>query len=157
MNANFLMLNELKTNFIKFVPFLKNSTKVLRGLNFSDNLPLSSLSVKSLGVLINDKFSLVNHINNVVSVCYCNLRNLGRIASKLSVKLKIQLIHSMILSHLDYCNALFYGLPDYLLNKFTKVLYAAVHFVFSFKFSQRRCHILPFLKSLHILPINFRS
>ena len=62
----------------------------------------------------------------------------------------------MILSHLDYCNALFYGLPDYLLNKLTKVLYATVHFAFSYKFSQRRCHKLPFLKSLHILPIDFR-
>ena len=157
MNANFLMLNELKTNFVEFAPSLKNSIKVIHGLNLSDNRPLSSSSsVKSLGVLIDDKFSLVNHINNVVSVCYCNLRNLGRIASKLCMKLKIQLIHSMILSHLDYCNALFYGLPGYLLNKLTKVLYAAVRFVFSFKFSQRRCHMLPFLKSLHILPINFR-
>ena len=35
------------------------------------------------------------------------------------------------------------------------MLYATVRFVFSFKFSQRR-HILPFLKSLHIVPINFR-
>ena len=84
-----------------------------------------------------------------------NLRNLGKIASKLSMKLKIQLIHSMILSYLDYCNALFYGLPDYLLNKLTKVLYTAICFVFSYKFSQRH-HMLPFLKSLHILPINFR-
>ena len=94
-----------------------------------------------MGVLIDDKFSLVNHINNIVSACYCNLRNLVRIASKLSMKLKIQLIHSMILSHLDYCNVLFYGVPDYLLNKLTKVLYAAVRFVCSFKFSQRRCHV----------------
>ena len=41
MNANFLMLNELKTNFVEFAPFLKNSIKVIRGLNLSDNLPLS--------------------------------------------------------------------------------------------------------------------
>ena len=121
--------------FVEFALALKNSINVIYGLNLSDNLPLSSSSVKSLGVLIDDKFSLVNHINNVVSVCYCNFRNLGRIASKLSMKLKIQLIHSMILSHLDYCNALFYGLPGCLLNKLTKVLYAAVCFVFSFKFS----------------------
>ena len=84
MNANFLMLNELKTNFVEFVPFFKSCIKVIRGLNFSDNLQLFfSLSVKSLGVPIDDKFSLVNHVNNVVSVCYYNLRNLGRIASKL--------------------------------------------------------------------------
>ena len=146
INANFLMLNKLKTSFVEFVPFLKTSIKVIRGLNFSDNLQFfSSFSVKSLGVLIDDNFSLVNHIDNVVSVRYGNLRNLGRIASKLSIKLKIQLVYSMILSHLNYCNALFYGLPDYLLLKLTKVLYAAVRFVFSFKFSQRRFHTSPFL------------
>ena len=44
-----------------------------------------------------------------------------------------------------------YGLPDCLLNQLTKVLYAAVRFNFSFKFSQRCCHMLPFLKSLHKL------
>ena len=48
----------------------------------------------------------------VVSTCYANLRNLGRIASKLSIDLKIQLIHSMILSHIDFCNALFYNFPE---------------------------------------------
>ena len=130
MNAN-----ELNTNLVEFAAFLKNSIQLIRELNLSDNLPLSSSpSVKSLGVLIDNKFSLANHINNVVSVCYCNLRNLGRIASKLSMKLKIQLIHSMTLSHLDYCNALFYGLPDYLLNKLTEMLYAAVRFVFVLNF-----------------------
>ena len=29
VNANFLMLNELKTNFVEFAPFLKNSIKVI--------------------------------------------------------------------------------------------------------------------------------
>ena len=69
-----------------------------------------------------------------------SLRNLSEIASKLSVKLKIQLVHSMILRHLDYCNALFNGLPDCMLRRLTTVLYAAVRFIFSFKYSQRRYH-----------------
>ena len=32
----------------------------------------------------------------------------------------------MILSHLDYCNALYYHLPVYLLKKLAGVLHAAV-------------------------------
>ena len=92
----------------------------------------------------------------MVSICYSNLRNLGKIASKLSVKLKIQLVHSMILCHLDDCNALFYGLPGCTLRRLTKVLYAAVRFIFSFKYSQRRYHMLPFLKKLHFLPMKYR-
>ena len=39
--------------------------------------------------------------------------------------MKLQLVHSMILSHLDYCNALHYYLPVYLLKKLTGVLHAA--------------------------------
>ena len=102
-------------------------------------------------------------IYQTISIKWClyvtvilNLRNLDDIASKLSVKLQIQFVHSMILFHLDYCNALFYGLPDCMLRRLTKVLYAAVRFILSFKYSQRRYHMLPFLKKLHFLPIKYR-
>ena len=57
---------------------------------------------------------------------HLKLRNLGRIGSKLSHELKLQIVYSIILSHLDYCNALFYHLPVYLLKKLTGVLHAAV-------------------------------
>ena len=62
----------------------------------------------------------------MVSICESNLRNLGKIASKLFVKLKIQFVYSMILCHLDYCNALFHGLPACMLRRLTKVLYAGL-------------------------------
>ena len=114
------------------------------------------MSIKTLGMLFDNKLNLSDHFNKVVSICYSNLRNLGKIASKLFVKLKIQLVHSMILCHLDYCNALFYGLPDSILRRLTKVLYAAVHFIFSFKYSQRRYYMLPFLNKLYFLPIKYR-
>ena len=65
--------------------------------------------VKNLRIVFDDKYIFDEHVNKVVDICYSNIRNLGRIASKLSVQLKIQLVHSMVLSHLDYCNAIFYG------------------------------------------------
>ena len=156
MNANFLLLNEQKTNFVEFVPS-RNVNRVISAINFFETEPLSPcVSIKTLGMLFDNKLNLSDHLNKVVSICYSNLRNLGKIASKLSVKLKIQLVHSMILCHLDYCNALFYGLLDCMLRRLTKVLYAAVRFIFSFKYSQRRYHMLPFLKKLHFLPIKYR-
>ena len=112
--------------------------------------------VKSLGVVLDDGLNFDKHINKVVSVCYLNLRNIGRIASKLSRNLKNQLVHLLILSHIDYCNALLYNLPAYLLHKLTKVLYVAVRFIFGFKCCNMRKHMLPSLKSLHILPVEFR-
>ena len=85
-----------------------------------------------------------------------NLRNIGRIASKLSRNLKIQLVNSLILSLVDYRNALFYNLCAYLLHKLTKVLYAVVRFIFGFKCYDMCKYMLPYLKSLHILPVKFR-
>ena len=61
----------------------------------------------------------------------------------------------MILSHIDYCNALFYNLPEYLLHKLTKILYSAVGFIFGVCGSALRMHMLAYLKSLHFLPVKF--
>ena len=62
----------------------------------------------------------------------------------------------MILSHIDHCNALLYNLPEYLLHKLTKVLYSAVRLIFGLRGSALRMHMLPYLKSLHFLPVKFR-
>ena len=93
-------------------------------------LILPTFYVKNLGVIFDAKLNMKKHVHKVVSTCYANIRNLGRIAPKLSIDLKIELVHSMILSHIDYCYALFYDLPEMLLKKLTKVLYAGVRFIF---------------------------
>ena len=115
-----------------------------------------STAVKNLGVIFDGNLLFDIHVNKVVSVCYNNIRNLGRIGSKLSIPLKTQLVQSMILSHLDYCNAIFYNLPAFLVWKLTKVLYAAVRFVFNMRLSRNRCHLLSHMKKLHFLSIKYR-
>ena len=62
---------------------------------------------------------------------------------------------------LCFMDCLTVGLPKayqrlYAYRRLTKVLYAAVRFIFSFKYSQRRCHVLPHLKKLHFLPTKYR-
>ena len=42
------------------------------------------------------------------------------------------------------------------LHKLTKVLYCAVRFIFGLRGSALRMHMLPYLKSLHFLPVKFR-
>lgn len=158
MTCNFLKLNENKTDVIEILSNRNAEARLISNIMVDDSYSLTMPTnfVKSLGVIFDDRLNFEKHINRVVSVCYTNLRNLGRIASKLSRSLKIQLVHSLILSHIDYCNALFYNLPEYLLHKLTKVLYAAVRFIFGFRGSALRMHMLPYLKCLHILPVKFR-
>ena len=60
-----------------------------------------------------------------------------------------------MLFYIDYCSALFYDLPEYLLRKLTKVLYAAMRFIFGFSGPALCMHMLPYLKHLHFLPVKF--
>ena len=158
MTSNFLKLNESKTKVIEILSNRNIESRIISDIQIDDScsLPMPNDFVKILGVIFDDRLNLEKHINRVVSTCYGNLRNLGRIASKLTKPLKIQLVHSLILSHIDYCNALFYNLPEYLLHKLTKVLYSAVRFIFGLCGSALRKHMLPYLKSLHFLPVKYR-
>ena len=157
MTCNFLKLNESKTKVIEILSNRNIESRIISNIQIDDScsLPMTNAFVKILGVVFDDRLNLEKHINRVVSTCYGNLRNLGRIASKLTKPLKIQLVHSLILSHIDYCNALFYNLPEYLLHKLTKVLYSAVRFIFGLRGSALRKHMLPYLKSVHFYQFSF--
>ena len=82
-----------------------------------------------------------------------SLRNLRRIASQLSQELKIQLVHSCIFSHLDYCNAVLGGISVSQLMTLQKLQNSAVRFIFNLK---KREHIKPYLKKVHFLPVKER-
>ena len=60
------------------------------------------------------------------------------------------MVHTMITSHIDYCNVLLYGLPQSALLYLTKIRKMAARSI-----SQRAKydHISPVLKDLHWLPI----
>ena len=110
MTRNNLKLNKNKTKVIELLPASHNvSARLVTDLYIDPSyaLTLPTSFVKNLGVIFDVKLNMKKHVHKVVTTCYANLRNLGRVASKLSTDLKIQLIHSMILSHIDYCNAFF--------------------------------------------------
>ena len=71
-------------------------------------------------------------------------------------KLRTQLVHSGILSHVNYCNSLYASLPHTQTNKLQKLINASVRFIFNITGKQRLEHITPFSQQLHFLPMNFR-
>ena len=64
------------------------------------------------------------------------------------------MIHSLVISRLDYGNGLLYGVPDKLLDKLQRVQNVAARVVVK---ASRYDHITPILKSLHWLPIRYRT
>ena len=69
-------------------------------------IPLSD-SVKSLGVLLD---SVENFISQISNSCHYQLRRISSTRKYLSTKATVKLVTSLILSRLDYCNALLSGL-----------------------------------------------
>ena len=119
MTCNFLKLNVRKIIVIKVLSNCDAVSIIISDIqiNGSCSTPTPNPFVKSLLVLFDDILNLEKHINGVVCTCYASLRNLGRIASKLLKTLKVQLLHYLTLSRIDYCNSLFYNLPEYLSHK----------------------------------------
>ncbi|KAI2660342.1 RNA-directed DNA polymerase from mobile element jockey [Labeo rohita] len=62
-------------------------------------------------------------------------------------------VHAFISSRLDYCNALYTGLNQSLLNRLQLVQNAAARLLSN---TSKRSHISPVLRSLHWLPVRFR-
>ena len=98
-------------------------------------------------------FNMEDHVTSVCRSCYFHLRNIGSIRQYLDPDTAAQIIHSFITSRLDYCNALLYGLPDYLLLRLKKVQNTAVRIITLCKIEN---HITPHLKNLHWLPVSLR-
>jgi len=64
-----------------------------------------------------------------------------------------QLVHALVISQLDYANALYVELPATLLDRLQRIQNAAVRLIFRLK---RRDHVTPSMKKLHWLPVRQR-
>jgi len=76
-----------------------------------------SPKVRNFGAIFDSNMNMEDHINSVCRSCYAQLRQIGRIRKYLTIDASKQLVTSLVISRLDYCNALLYGVPHTLINK----------------------------------------
>ena len=97
--------------------------------------------------------SLAKQISSSIKFCFVQLRDLRRIRLLKSKIAAIPLANLFIHSRFDYCNSLFYGLPNYSIQHLQKTQNTAARIVTR---SVRSSHITPILKYLHWSPVNYR-
>ena len=97
---------------------LNLSGKVIKSLDLQT--PGSKDSGKSLGILLSNDLSLKRQISSVKQSCYNNLRNLKDIKEFLSPDTKLIHVKCLVLSKLDFCNSLYYNIPQYQINILTR-------------------------------------
>ncbi len=125
--------------------------------NFTFQLGSSTITpsktARNLGVVIDDKLNFLDHIAKTARSCRCALYNIRKIRPFLSEHATQLLVQALVLSRLDYCNALLAGLPANSIKPLQLIQNAVERLIFN---ELKRTHITPLFINLHWLPIAAR-
>ncbi len=125
--------------------------------NFSIQLGSSTITpsrtARNLGVVIDDQLSFTDHIATTARSCRFALYNIRKIRPFLSEQAAQLLVQALVLSRLDYCNALLAGLPACTIKPLQLIQNAAARVVFN---EPKKAHVTPLFIRLHWLPIAAR-
>jgi len=154
LTCNRLTVNPAKTEYL-IIGTPQQRSKLLSSTISFQNLPITpTTSARNLGVIFDLDLSYKKQITSVCQTSYLYIRQLRQIRSTLDTNSAILLANALVSSRLDYCNSLYYGLPDTSINRLQRVQNSLARVVLpSFK---RHDHITPALQKLHWLPVKDR-
>ena len=110
-------------------------------------------SIRNLGSWFDKHMSMSGHVGKMCSKAFRGLYKIRQIRKFLSTNTTKTLIRAFVTSHVDYCNAVLAGIPQYQVQRIQRVLNAAARLIYH---CPRFSHITPVLRSLHWLPVKFR-
>ena len=149
-----LKLNDGKTEIIVIRGNLRNVSVLNFGvMSFGDTQLVPCESTKNLGVVLDSSLSFRSHIDSIVKTCNFHIRNLYTIKNFVNRKNLVTLVHSLIVSKVDYCNSLFIGHPNVILKKIQSVVNRAERLIFNLP---PRVPTTSQLIELHWLPLKAR-
>ncbi len=112
-----------------------------------------SASVRNLGVIFDDQLTSKEHIAKTARSCRFALHNIRKIRPFLMEHAAQLLVQALVISRLDYCNALLAGLPSNTIKPLQMIQNAAARLVFN---EPKRAHVTPLFVSLYWLPVAAR-
>ena len=154
MSQNKLKLNNDKTEIIQF-----GSKKHLAELNIKSlsvagtDVSVASEPVRNLGAMFDSQLIMAPHVKSVVKISSFHLRNIGKARRVLTEDATKTGMQSLVMSRLDYCNALLIGIQQDLIAKLQRLQNSAARIVSR---TRKYEHITHVLIKLHWLPIKFR-
>ncbi|CAI9537843.1 unnamed protein product [Staurois parvus] len=133
MSLHFLKLNLSKTELILFP---------------SAHAPSPDFSIKINNATISPfpHLSFQPQIQSLSKSCRLHLRNISKIRPFLTSETTKQLIHSLVISRLDYCNSLLIGRPHHRLSPLQSIMNAAARLI---HLTNRFVFAIPLCQSLH--------
>ena len=120
-----LMFNDSKTEFLIIGTRQQLSKIKIDSVRVGDGDIRPVDSVRNLGSWFDIHMSMNVHVGKVCSKAFRGLYNIRQIRKFLSIESTKILVHAFVTSHLDYCNSLLFGIPQYQFQRLQRVLNAA--------------------------------
>ena len=155
MSTFFLKLNKSKTKILVLGPFSVLSEIEIHGMFMEDQCIRFVTSAKNLGVWLDENLDFKVHIRKVVSSCFMVIRDISKIKKFLPQESLCIVVCSLVLSILDYCNALYYNLNASEIKMLQSVQNAAIRLI-SGGHKYDRKSITPLFEKHHWLRIRER-
>ncbi len=151
MKEHHLQLNLAKTELLVFpaTPTLHHDFTIQLG----SSTITPSACVRNLGVIFDGQLTFKEHIAKTARSCRFALHNIRKIRPFLTKHAAQLLVQALVISRLDYCNALLAGLPSNTIKPLQMIQNAAARLVFN---EPKRAHVTPLFVSLHWLPVAAR-
>ena len=133
---NCLKLNAGKSKFIVIGsrPNLKKlKTIVLDEIKLGPDVIEREYAVKNLGIMFDEYFSWIKHVNLITAKAYGKLRHAYRFKNFLSPQAKWNLAETYILSQFNYGDIIMQGLSNQLMQKIQKVQNSCIRFSFGLR------------------------
>ena len=110
MNEYFLCLNATKTKILVICPPSIRDLIVLRG-TVIDNVCIRFVQhAKNLGVILDEVLSFADQVQSVVKSSIGMVKKIAEIKSFVTEEELLTVVCACILSKIDYCNAVYYGI-----------------------------------------------
>ena len=153
MTVNYLKFNEDKTGFFVAMPnhlrqylppvSLRVGTKIIHPVD----------SVRNLGIVFDSSMSMTTQITSLCTTLNFQLRNISRIRKFLDQDTCHLVIRALVLSKMDYGNALLYGSTQSDLQRLQRIQNWAAKLI---NCALKKDHATPYLRELHWLPVRER-
>ena len=153
MTKNRLKMNNEKTECIMFGNKVQLNKCNTTSIRVDDSDIVLQDKVDYLGVPLDENLNMKYFIAKKCKVAAFYLHNIRKIRNSLSQKAAVQIIISLVISHLDYANAILINLPDKTINPLQRIQNRAAKLILMRKRSDSSTEAL---KELHWLPIKWR-
>ena len=119
-----LKLNSDKTELLIFHAKHRPAPP-LNSMNIGNLVISLSKSCMNIGTTFDSYMNFDEHIKNICRIAFYYIRNIAKIRKFLSHDTAKILMHAFVTSRIDSCNALLFGLPNFLIQRLQYVLNSA--------------------------------